>query len=291
MKDFDYNSAFSRNIGWVTPNEQAIISNTVIAIPGMGGVGGQHLHALLRIGFQHFKIADLDTFEIQNFNRQFGATMSAIGHEKVEVLKKLALDINPNCKIEIWNQGINIDNMDQFLEGVDVVCDGLDLYASDLRSPLYELAHKNGLFVVSAGPFGMGTSLIAFHPKKMSFNKYFDLENKNLSLEAKIIRFLVGMSPNLLHRKYLAFPEAVDLFNRRLPSLHVGCYSASAALAATILKIVLKRGKVWYAPHGFQVDFYTLRFKKFWCPFGNRNFIQKIKIKVAHRMFSVKEFN
>lgn len=291
LNNFDYNLAFSRNLGWITPNEQEKIKKVVIAIPGMGGAGGHHLHALLRMGFQNFKIADLDQFEIQNFNRQFGSTISTINRDKVQVLKEIAMDINPNCKIEIWNEGVTLDNMHEFLSNVEIVCDGLDLYASHLRSPLYELAHKQGCFVISAGPFGMGTALLAFHPQKMSFNQYFDLEHENLTVEAKIIRFLAGMSPNMLHRKYVAYPDAIDLFKGRLPSLHVGCYSASAALGTAVMKIVLNRGEIQFAPHGFQFDFYRIKLKKFWIPFGNRNLIQKIKIKWIHHMFNIKEFN
>lgn len=291
METFDYYKAFSRNLGWLTPAEQERLRSIVIAIPGMGGVGGQHFHALLRIGFQKFKIADLDVFEMQNFNRQYGSSMSTLGKEKVQVLKQAALDINPECQIEVWDHGITLENMETFFDGVDIVCDGLDLYASDLRTPMYDLAHRKGCYVLSAGPFGMGTSVMAFDPKGMSFNSYFDLDHANLTVEAKIIRFLVGMSPLLLHRKYVVFSEAVDLFKGRLPSLHVGCYAASAAMAATVLKIVLNRGNILFAPYGYQVDFYTLQFKKFWRPQGNRNLLQKLKIKAAHHMFSVKEFS
>ena len=37
---FDYNEAFSRNIGWVTKEEQQKLRNTKVAIGGLGGVGG-----------------------------------------------------------------------------------------------------------------------------------------------------------------------------------------------------------------------------------------------------------
>lgn len=288
---FEYETAFYRNLGWLTKNEQQKIKQTTIAIPGMGGVGGHHLHALLRLGFERFHIADMDDFDIGNFNRQFGATMSSCGRSKVQVLKEIAQDINPNVEIKEFSTGIQKNNMNEFLKNVDIVVDGLDLYASELRSPLYELAHQNGQYVLSAGPFGMGTSIMVFHPEKMSFNEYFDMNQKGLTKEALVIRFLAGMSPKLLHRKYVQSAEHVQLFNGNLPSLHTGCYSASAALSAAVLKIVLQRGKVLYAPWGQHTDFYLNTMKTFWRPFGNRNPLQKILIKVMHRMFEVQEFN
>ncbi|MFT6631229.1 MAG: molybdopterin/thiamine biosynthesis adenylyltransferase [Bacteriovoracaceae bacterium] len=290
---FDYKEAFVRNLGWVTTKEQEKIKNVNIAIIGLGGVGGHHAHCLTRIGFSNFKISDLDIFEVQNFNRQFGAMNSTIGKKKTDVIKSQILDINPDANIVSFEDGINLDNMESFLEGVDIICDGLDLYCSELRTPLYDLAHKKGIHVVSAGPFGFGTSVIAFDPKGMSFGKYFDLNdgNKNLTVEAMIIRFLVGMAPSFLHSRYIAAPDKVDLFGGTLPSIHAGCYAASAALATTVVKIALKRGDVFYAPRSYQVDFYLNKMKKTWLPFGNRNPFQRFKIKAAHRMFKVKEFS
>ncbi|MBC75405.1 MAG: hypothetical protein CME64_05250 [Halobacteriovoraceae bacterium] len=288
---YDYVKAFERNLGWVTPEEQQKIKNTKIAIIGMGGVGGHHAHCLARMGFSNFKISDFDTFEIQNFNRQFGALSSTIGKKKTDVIKDTILDINPEAKVECFEEGINQENMEDFLKDVDIICDGLDLYASHLRSPLYELAHKMGVYTVSAGPFGMGTSVIAFDPKGMSFDEYFDLKHENLTVEAKIIRFLVGMAPTFMHRKYVAYPEKVQLFGGTLPSIQPGCYAASSALGTVVLKIVLNRGKVSFAPSTFHVDFYLNKTKKTWMPFGNKNPLQKIKIKLIHRMFKVKVFN
>ena len=45
----------------------------------MGGVGGIYLITLARLGIQKFKIADFDHFELQNFNRQYGANTTSIG--------------------------------------------------------------------------------------------------------------------------------------------------------------------------------------------------------------------
>src|SRR5688572_18341410 len=96
---FDYAAAFSRNIGWLTQAEQDQLRRKSIAIAGVGGVGGFHLTTLARLGIGRFHIADLDTFEIANFNRQAGAMVSTIGRPKVDVLAEMARDINPECEI------------------------------------------------------------------------------------------------------------------------------------------------------------------------------------------------
>jgi molybdopterin/thiamine biosynthesis adenylyltransferase len=290
-KNYNYKKAFSRNLGWFRPEDQKRISQIRIAIPGLGGVGGVHLYNFLRLGFCKFNLADPDSFEIGNFNRQVGATCENIGRSKAQVAAEEAAQINPNSEIKLF-KGVTLENMAEFLTDVDIVVDGLDLFAMDIRIPLFELAHKMGIPVVTAGPFGMGTSILAFSPDKMSYNDYFDLNHKGLTLEAKIIRFLAGICPNMMHRKYLRNPNAVDLFNGKLPSLNIGCMAASAAVGATVTKIVLDRKdkSIRWAPHGFHVDFNLHKSIRFWRPFGNRNPIQFFKIKAYLKFFNKKEY-
>ena len=61
--DFDYEEALSRNLGWVTEAEQALLRGKRVAIAGMGGVGGSHLLTLTRLGIGAFNLADFDRFE------------------------------------------------------------------------------------------------------------------------------------------------------------------------------------------------------------------------------------
>ena len=70
---FSYAKAFDRNIGWVTEAEQASLRGRCVAIAGMGGVGGWHLLTLVRLGIGRVRLADFDTYDIANFNRQVGA--------------------------------------------------------------------------------------------------------------------------------------------------------------------------------------------------------------------------
>ncbi|HET9215867.1 MAG TPA: ThiF family adenylyltransferase, partial [Terriglobia bacterium] len=98
---FDYTTAFSRNIGWLTEAEQQKLRHKRVAIAGVGGVGGFHLTTLARLGVGRFSIADPDRFELPNFNRQAGALMSTLNQPKVDVLARMAADINPECEVRV----------------------------------------------------------------------------------------------------------------------------------------------------------------------------------------------
>ena len=135
---FDYNKAFSRNIGWVTENEQQVLKNKTVAIAGAGGVGGVHLLTLSRLGLSNFNISDFDDFEVHNFNRQSGAVMSTLGEQKVDVMEKMAKDINPEANIKSFPEGIFEHNVDEFLDGVDLYVDALDFFALSARKTVFK---------------------------------------------------------------------------------------------------------------------------------------------------------
>lgn len=285
MQPFDYHRAFSRNIGWVTEEEQASLRNKRIAIAGMGGVGGFHLLTLARLGIAKFNISDLDAFEVENFNRQAGAVVSSLGQPKVDVLERMAHDVNPEAEIRVFPKGVSADNLDDFFRDVDLYVDGLDFFAFDARERVFAYCEQHRIPAVTVAPLGMSAALLNFIPGQMSFEAYFQVAGKP-ELE-KAIRFLVGLAPALLHRHYLADKSRVDLKTRRGPSTVMACQLCAGVAATETLKILLKRGKVWAAPHGIQYDSYRNKFAHTWRPGGNSNPINRIAIAIAKRQLGL----
>ena len=285
MFPFDYATAFSRNIGWVTEAEQHILKTKRIAIAGMGGVGGFHLLTLARLGVGKFQIADLDTFELANINRQAGASMATLGRSKVDVLAEMARDINPEADIQIFPIGVNAQNLPEFFREADLYVDGLDFFAFEARERVFSYCAQNRLPAVTVAPLGMSAGLLNFLPGGMCFEDYFQLADKP-ELE-KAIRFLVGLAPALLHRHYLADRSRVDLKARKGPSTVIACQLCAGVAAAETLKILLGRGKVWAAPHGIQFDSYRNKLAHTWRPGGNRNPINRLAIAIAKRQLGI----
>ena len=247
----------------------------------MGGVGGGHLLTLARLGIGTFNIADFDTFEIANFNRQAGATMSSIGESKVQVLANMARDINPELNIRQFSEGIAASNLNDFLKDIDVYVDGLDFFAIDARRAVFDACFRLGIPAVTAAPLGMGAAVLVFLPGEMSFEQYFCLEG--CDEEEMLIRFLLGLSPAMLQRGYLADSSRVDFAERRSPSTIAACQICAGCAATDVLKILLGRGGTVSAPRGYQFDAYRNRFVRTWRPGGNRNILQRIGLWIARR--------
>jgi molybdopterin/thiamine biosynthesis adenylyltransferase len=283
---FDYRTAFSRNIGWVTEQEQQILKFKRVAIAGMGGVGGSHLLTLARLGIGAFNIADFDVFELGNFNRQAGATVNHLNRPKVDALAGMALDINPDLDLKRFPEGVTENNLSEFFTGVDVYVDGLDFFAFKARRAVFAACHELGIPAVTAAPLGMGAALLAFMPGKMSFEEYFGFEG--CSEEEMALRFLLGLAPAGLHRGYLVEPGSINLKERRGPSTAIGCELCAGFAGGQVVKILLNRGKVLAAPHGLQFDAFENRLKRTWRPGGARNPIQRLGVYLGLRQLSKK---
>ncbi|MTW10885.1 ThiF family adenylyltransferase [Pseudoduganella eburnea] len=277
---FDYAQAFSRNIGWVTEQEQQVLRHRCAAIAGAGGVGGVHLLTLARMGVGAFNLADFDTFDVPNFNRQAGAFVSTLGQPKVEVMARMARDINPEVKIRVFPQGVNQGNLREFLQDADVYVDGLDFFAFEARRQTYAMCEEMGVPATCAAPLGMGVAALNFVPGGMSFEDYFGWGN--LPELEMAIRFLVGLAPAGLHRSYLV-PGGINLAERRGASTAMACQLCSGVAATQAIKMMLKRGNIRAAPHGFQYDAYRDKYVHTWRPGGNRHPLQWLAIQLARR--------
>ncbi len=280
---FSYEDAFSRNIGWVTREEQQRLRGKRVAIAGLGGVGGSHLLTLARLGVGRFSIADFDRFGLANFNRQAGAMMSTLDQPKAEVLARMALDIDPEIELRRFDDGMTTENLDEFLRDVDLYVDGLDFFAFDARKAVFDACTRRGIPAVTVAPIGMGAALLVFLPERMSFEEYFLWDGCDDAERA--VRFLVGLSPAFLHARYLVDPSAVDLAQRRGPSTGMACQICSGIAGVEALKILLGRGKVLAAPWGVHFDAYRNKLVRTWRPGGNRNPVQRALMAIARRRY------
>jgi len=278
---FSYTDAFDRNLGWFSEQEQRSLKDKTIAIAGMGGVGGVHLLTLIRLGIAKFRIADLDSFEVANFNRQVGAMMSTLDQPKVEVLARMAKDINPEAEIVEFPNGVTVQNIDDFLAGADLFIDGFDFFAIDIRRKTFARCRELGIPAMTAAPVGMGVAFLIFTKNGMSFEDYFRFEGKTELRQ--YINFLIGLAPSGMHRSYLVDPARLDIAKRKAPSTMIGVELCASFTAAQAVKVLLNRGDVKPAPFHYHFDAYLNKFKT-GLRRGNNTVLQRMKGNAVERM-------
>ena len=280
-----WQKAFSRNIGLMSETELALLQKAKVAIPGMGGVGGVHLITLVRSGVGRFSIADFDEFGVENTNRQYGARVANYDKKKLDVMKSDALSINPHVDIQTFPQGVTEENLDSFLEDVDVVIDGFDFFEINMRRKLFARAREKGIFVITAGPIGFGCSMLIFHPEKgLSFDEYFNLSDADKP-EDKYIKFAIGLTPQTDYLQYVDISK-VSISGKYGPSLGLACQLCSSMASSEALRILLNRGDSKSAPYYFRFDPYLQVYHKKYLPWGNKNPLQRLRFTLAKKQFS-----
>ena len=273
-RSWNYDTAFSRNLGLIAPEEQARLRRSRVAIPGMGGVGGIHLITLARMGIGRFRIADADRFEVANFNHQFGASMPNVGRPKVEVMAEAVAGVNPSVEIDCCGDFIAAENVAAFLQDVDLVVDAVDFFAFETRRMLFREAAARGIWVITAGPIGFSTAWLAFDPAGMTFDEYFDFRD-GMSAVDQFAAFTVGLAPRSTHLPYFDL-SYVDSSGRG-PSVAAACALAAGVVGAEAVRILLGHGGVRAAPRYAQFDAYRCLLRKGRIFLGNRNPIQRLK--------------
>jgi molybdopterin/thiamine biosynthesis adenylyltransferase len=286
MTGFDFATAFIRTLGWVTAEELARLRAARVAIGGLGGVGGNHLLTLTRLGVGQFSLSDFDHYELHNFNRQAGAYLDTVGKPKIEVMASTARRINPELGLRLFPAGVRTDNLEQFLDDVDVYVDGIDYFAFDIRRAIFAACRQRGIPAITVAPLGMGAALLTFMPSGMSFDDYFQLQNQPPTEQA--LRFLVGLAPSLLHASYLVDAARVRFGDQAGPSTPMACELCAGIAATETLKLLLGRGPVRAAPRGLQFDAYRGKLARTWRPGGNRNPLQRLLLNLVRRRLRAK---
>lgn len=275
---WSYAEAFSRNLGLISAAQQETLRRTRVAIAGLGGVGGIHLVTLARLGVGRFTIADPDVFETANFNRQQGASIGAIGRGKAEVMAEQARAINPELELTVLPERVTQHNIDRFLEGVDILVDGIDFFAIAARRLAFAEARRRDIWALTAGPIGFSTAWLAFDPHGMSFDRYFDLNDRMSQLD-QLVAFLVGLTPKatqLAYRLDLTHRD-VDFSSGKGPSLGLACQLSAGVIAAEIVKILFSPERMQPAPYYSQFDPFVGRLARGWLLSGNRHPWQRLK--------------
>ena len=104
------------------------LSESCVAVIGVGGVGGYAAEMVVRAGVGRLIIMDSDDVSVSNKNRQLLALDSTVGRPKCDVLKERLLDINPQLDITVIKEYLEADAAESVLGGcqVDFLVDAID---------------------------------------------------------------------------------------------------------------------------------------------------------------------
>lgn len=129
----DNTKRFQRIISLIGTDNFNKLQKSIVAVIGLGGVGGTVAISLARSGIGTLIILDSDKVEYSNINRQLIASTNSLDKYKTDVLEEMINDINPNCNVIKLTERYNIDShlfdykFDYLADCIDSVSDKIDL--------------------------------------------------------------------------------------------------------------------------------------------------------------------
>lgn len=234
-----YWEIISRQMSIVTRSQQERFKEAKIAVIGCGGIGGETIEMLARMGVGQLNLVDEDAFDMSNLNRQTLASLAEVGVDKSQVAKEKVRLINPYVKVNYFNETVTKDNVDKIIDDSDIVIDALDNVKT--RVIVSRAANKKGIPFIHGAIHGTLGQITVFLPdEEINYETMFNLPSKGKDLSEDVLNDLSSVTSGV--------PPVIG----PTPNL-IGCLEAMEAF-----KIITKIGKVTVAPKILTFDLLDL---------------------------------
>ena len=91
-----------------------ILSDSHVAVFGLGGVGSWCAEALARTGIGTLTLVDSDAYSVTNINRQSEALWKNTGRAKAVVMAERMKEIHPDIRLYVREELYNAESRDKF---------------------------------------------------------------------------------------------------------------------------------------------------------------------------------
>jgi molybdopterin/thiamine biosynthesis adenylyltransferase len=173
---------------------------------------------MVRLGIGEIRIADPESFDISNINRQLAAGIHTIGLSKALETARVLRNICDDYKLIVYPQGIEQKMLETFVPGSDVIIDEIEFWNIGSCILMHKMARSLGIPIFNCLTVGFATYLHYFTPESTPVETMLGIElEEALELEQKVLDgSILEVDRNRLMRKTL------DCFIPRLPQYFSG---------------------------------------------------------------------
>ncbi len=229
----------SRQMSIVTRSEQERFKDAKITVIGCGGIGGETIEMLARMGIGELVLVDEDAFDLSNLNRQTLASIADLGLDKNAVAAEKVRLINPYVKVTTYNEHVDQSNIDKVIGDSDIVIDALDNVLT--RVIVSRKAKEKGIPYIHGAIHGTLGQITVFLPNSdKTYEEMFNLPSLGKELNDETVEALKNVTSGV--------PPVIG----PTPNL-IGCLEAMEAY-----KIITGVGKVTVAPKILTFDLLDL---------------------------------
>jgi molybdopterin/thiamine biosynthesis adenylyltransferase len=155
---------YDRQLPLIGEDGQEKLAHAKIGIAGCGGLGTSAVTALASAGVGELVLADPDTPDITNFNRQYVYRPTDTETPKAELLRSWAEEVNPDCRVEDYVGAVSESSAGFVFSGCDMILDCLDSVTA--RRALNRWCVGAGMTLVHAGVTGFTGQVTVVVPGK-----------------------------------------------------------------------------------------------------------------------------
>jgi molybdopterin/thiamine biosynthesis adenylyltransferase len=176
---------------------QARISEASVLIVGAGGLGCPVALYLGASGVGRLRLADGDTVDLTNLQRQIGHATATIGENKADSLARSVCAINPEIEVRPIREALRGSALHEAVAAADLVVDASDNFAT--RHAVNRACVLFGKPLVSGAAIGFTGQLAVFDSRRVDSPCYHCLfpehveESELRCAEAGVFSPLVGV--------------------------------------------------------------------------------------------------
>lgn len=159
---------------------QERLNESRVLVIGLGGLGSPVSLYLASAGVGQLVLADFDTVDISNLQRQIVHTTKDIGRAKIESAKEHLAAINPEISIECIDHALDGDELYEEAEKASVIVDASDNFQT--RFALNEASVKTKTPLVSGAAIRFEGQVSVFNPTDESSPCYRCLYNEDVAV-------------------------------------------------------------------------------------------------------------
>lgn len=176
---------YSRSIvlkGFGLAGQKNIITSKVLII-GLGALGSVSSHYLTMMGVGQIGLADYDTVEISNLQRQFLYNIADIGKKKATVAKEKLSLLNSNISFVSYLEKITNNNLKKIIKDYDLIIDGTD--STSFKFNLNDICLEERKNFIFSGIIQYKGQFLFIIPNKTPCLRcifpYFEKDNENIN--------------------------------------------------------------------------------------------------------------
>ncbi|MFC1956248.1 ThiF family adenylyltransferase [Chloroflexota bacterium] len=225
------------NWGFITVESQEKLKNSRVLLAGCG-LGSNIAVLAARTGFTKFVLADGDSIELSNLNRQ-AFRIEHLGRNKAEVVGELITEVNPQAEIEVFPRFIETEEqVYSLVTRADLAVNMID--PGPLMYQINKLACSRGSPVLFPLNIGFGGAVLVFNSESASLEQILDQgsETKPEAFFIRLVEKLDRYLPRYL-QDYVGIRDGVMQEGLSLPQLGIASYVTTALTITALIKLTL----------------------------------------------------